>query len=208
LDEVRRLTNFSTGRLGAELASHLASTGHSVVLLRGEMATWPAPANPVIRVEPFTTSADLQRRLEALAGADPRAVFHAAAVSDFTFGRVFQRTPDGRGVPLHAGKFSTRDGRLFAELTPTPKIIARLREWFPRAWLIGWKYAVDGGREAALREAAEQLASCSTDACVANGPAYGEGFGVVHADASPTQHCPDRQGLLACLTALVAGPRG
>ena len=39
LDEVRRLTNFSTGRLGMELANFLAARGHKVVLLIGETAT-------------------------------------------------------------------------------------------------------------------------------------------------------------------------
>ena len=40
LDEVRRLTNFSTGRLGSELASFLAGHGHHVTLLIGQQATW------------------------------------------------------------------------------------------------------------------------------------------------------------------------
>ena len=33
LDDVRRLTNFSTGRLGTELANFLAARGHTVILL-------------------------------------------------------------------------------------------------------------------------------------------------------------------------------
>ena len=40
LDEVRRLTNFSTGRLGTELANFLAARGHKVTLLVGEQATY------------------------------------------------------------------------------------------------------------------------------------------------------------------------
>jgi phosphopantothenoylcysteine synthetase/decarboxylase len=44
LDDVRRLTNFSTGRLGTELANFLAARGHKVILLIGE--PWPRmPAN-------------------------------------------------------------------------------------------------------------------------------------------------------------------
>ena len=38
LDDVRRLTNFSTGRLGTELANYLAARGHNVHLLLGEQA--------------------------------------------------------------------------------------------------------------------------------------------------------------------------
>jgi len=40
LDAVRRLTNFSTGRLGSELAAFLAAHGHKVRLLLGEQATF------------------------------------------------------------------------------------------------------------------------------------------------------------------------
>ena len=36
LDEVRRLTNFSTGRLGTELANFLQAAGGDVSLLLGE----------------------------------------------------------------------------------------------------------------------------------------------------------------------------
>ena len=35
LDDVRRLTNFSTGQLGTELANYLTTEGHEVTLLSG-----------------------------------------------------------------------------------------------------------------------------------------------------------------------------
>ena len=50
LDDVRRLTNFSTGRLGSRLAAHLASQGHEVVLLRGEAATHSLPVEASITI--------------------------------------------------------------------------------------------------------------------------------------------------------------
>ena len=40
LDQVRRLTNHSTGRLGSELTNYLTQCGHEVTLLIGEQATW------------------------------------------------------------------------------------------------------------------------------------------------------------------------
>src|SRR3954471_6241897 len=40
LDEVRRLTNFSTGQLGTELAAFLTANGHRVTLLIGEQSTY------------------------------------------------------------------------------------------------------------------------------------------------------------------------
>ena len=203
LDQVRRLTNFSTGRLGTELAGHLADRGHEVVLLRGELAIWPATARAGVRVQPFTTTADLRARLAGLAGAGVGAVFHAAAVSDFGFGKIWERQADGSLVEARAGKLSTRGGPLLAELVPTPKVIAELRDWFPRAYLVGWKYEVDGDRETALREAREQIRVCRTDACVANGPAYGDGFGLVRAGTTGCRHCGGREELFAALAEVV-----
>jgi phosphopantothenate---cysteine ligase (CTP) len=201
LDEVRRLTNSSTGRLGTELACHLAARGHKVTLLRGEMAVWPpsAAVEAGVQVAPFRSAADLRTLLLREAGGEVGAVFHAAAVSDFAFGRVWRRGAGDRLVAVQAGKLSTRDGALLAELLPTTKIILELRGWFPRAWLVGWKYEVDGGRDAAIERGRSQLRECRTDVCVVNGPAYGPGYGVLPADGSCT-HVEDRVRLLTALT--------
>jgi phosphopantothenoylcysteine synthetase/decarboxylase len=201
LDGVRRLTNFSSGRLGSELANFLAGRGHDTTLLIGQQATYCGERR-VRRVETFTTTADLRDRLQALGGRDVDAVFHAAAVSDFTIGRVWRRAPRGQLAEVHAAKLPTREGTLLAELAPTPKIIADLREWFPHGWLVGWKYEVEGGRAEAIRRAEQQITDCRTDACVANGPAYGAGFGLV-SRGTGTMHLPDTAALFAALEELI-----
>lgn len=178
LDHVRRLTNISTGRLGVELANHLTTAGHLVTLLLGEQATW-AGERRACRVERFSSTADLGECLLRLAGESVESVFHAAAVSDFRFGKVWVRGATGEMKEDKSGKFSTREGQLLAELVPTPKLIAELRMWFPQARLVGWKYEVEGDRTVAVEAAEAQIAVCRTDACVANGPAYGTGFGFV-----------------------------
>jgi len=178
MDNVRRLTNFSTGRLGTELANFLTTRGHNVTLLRGEQATFCGESK-AMRVKPFSTTADLMANLQALAKLEIQAVFHAAAVSDFTFGKIWLRSEQGELSEIKSGKISTRQGTLLAELVPTPKIIASLRDWYPKAKLIGWKFEVDGDRASVLRAAEQQLRDCRTDLCVANGPAFGAGFGLV-----------------------------
>lgn len=204
LDAVRRLTNFSTGRLGTELANFLAARGHDVTLLIGEAATWTGERR-ARHVEAFSTTADLRDRLRAHGRAPIDAVFHAAAVSDFAFGKVWAASPGGGRVELKAGKFTTRDGSLLAELVPTPKLIHDLREWFPGAHLTGWKYEVDGDRPAALTRARQQLAEARTNACVVNGPAYGKGFGLLERSGR-TREFPDRENLFEALEALIAQP--
>jgi phosphopantothenoylcysteine decarboxylase/phosphopantothenate--cysteine ligase len=165
-----------------ELANHLTDRGHAVTLLIGEQATY-AGERRAARVRTFTTTASLRAELLGCSGQPVDAVFHAAAVSDFTFGSVWQRAPGGELTALQAGKLSTRAGALLAELIPTPKLILELRGWFPGARLAGWKYEVDGGRDEVLRAAHRQLAEARTDLCVVNGPAYGPGFGLVSAGA-------------------------
>src|ERR1043165_6451416 len=97
LDEVRRLTNFSTGRLGTDLATFLTGQGHDVVLLLDYYSIHCGDSRASI-VETFTTTADLRTRLQTFSAQDVDAVFHAAAVSDFTFAGVWEQTADGEMV--------------------------------------------------------------------------------------------------------------
>jgi phosphopantothenate---cysteine ligase (CTP) len=197
LDGARRITNFSTGQLGTELANFLAAHGHEVALLIGQQATYPGERRAQ-HVETFTTTSDLSARLEARTGKSVGAVFHAAAVSDFSFGKVWSRGPGGELNEITSGKYSTRHGTLLAELVPTKKVIASLRGWFPGARLTGWKYEVDGGQADVLHAAEEQLAECGLDACVANGPAYGEGFNLLSNKGART-HLKNKAALFEIL---------
>jgi len=197
LDGARRLTNFSTGQLGTELANFLTAQGYEVTLLVGQQATYPGERRAQL-VETFTTTGNLQSKLEALGGKSVGAVFHAAAVSDFSFGKVWTRTPAGKLIEVKSGKISTRHGTLLAELVPTKKIIASLRDWFPQAHITGWKYEVDGDRADVIHAAEKQITDCLTNACVANGPAYGEGFGLVGRNGSCT-HIADKAALFEIL---------
>ena len=202
IDQVRRLTNHSTGQLGTGLAKRLADDGHEVTLLRGRSATHTEMPEG-IDLQKFTTTEDLTKKLERLARAEPvaGAVFHAAAVSDFAVGQIFRRADDGQLKPLNAGKLSTRDGDLLLELKPTPKIIASLREWFAEALLVGWKYEVDGARNSALDQGQTQISENQTNGCVVNGPAYGNGFCWLGSD-DEVEHLADKTALFDKLAGL------
>ena len=197
LDQVRRLTNFSTGSLGSALARRLAADGHPVDLLLAESASWH-PECPGVRVTRFTTTASLESLFRSLGSPAPAAIFHAAAVSDFECAGAHERLADGTLVPLKAGKLSTRDGTLWIELKPTPKLLPQLRGWFPSARITGWKFETDGTRADVMARVARQFSESRNDACVANGPAYGDGFRWVRPDGS-SRHLPDRVQLLEAL---------
>jgi phosphopantothenate---cysteine ligase (CTP) len=198
MDDVRRLTNFSTGQLGSELANYLVARGHLVTLLISSQTIYRGERQAQ-RVEAFTTTSDLEERLYALGKRPVDAVFHAAAVSDFKFGKIWSRAENNELTELKSGKISTRQGTLLAELLPTSKILPRLRDWFSSARLVGWKFEVDGDRTQVVSLARKQILECRTDACVANGPAYGQGFGLVRA-GDEVLHLRDKAALFDELT--------
>ncbi len=205
LDQVRRLTNFSTGRLGVDLAACLVEQGHRVSLLLSRQAVYHRTV-PGAEVLPFTSTASLRQALVQASQRKVDAVFHAAAVCDFAFGRVWREDERGGRVAVEGGKISTREGALLAELVPTPKLIEELRDLFPNAHLVGWKYEVDGNRDDLLAAALEQIRRCRTNVCVANGPAYGSGFGLVSERGQPL-HLEDPVRLFQALLDLTNRPR-
>lgn len=190
LDAMRILSNRSTGELGTRLAVTLAQAGHRVIALRGTGAT--AEKAPLsahgIQVTPFTTTEDLRTLLKQTSKSENiDAIFHAAAVSDFYF--------PGAGF----GKIPSNSPSLTLTLEPTPKLLSLLRDWFPQAMLIGWKFEASGNKETALAAARTQIVQNQTDACVLNGPSYGEGFGVLYPDGNLI-HQEDKAKLCSFLT--------
>ncbi len=197
LDQVRCLTNRSTGRTGTLLANHLAGLGAEVVHLYSASSSWSGPRLSR-RCLPFGTADDLLGLFQSLDPEEVRAVFHAAAVGDFRFVRIGDR-PSGQG------KIASRQGILRAELAPTAKILPQLRGLFPRAWLVGWKYEVEGDRRSAVERARRQLEECATDLSVANGPAYGEGCALVGPGGEEI-HLPEGRDLRMALASRLLDP--
>lgn len=195
IDEVRRITNFSTGELGTQLANHLARAGCEVVCFRGVGATSQARVAGA-KVVPFATNQHLQSSLEELPHREEvAAVFHAAALCDY---RVKSVLTSG-GAEVAATKIPSRAGELTLTLEPSSKLIHSLRDLFPASRIVGWKYELVGSRADVLAAAIRQLAESRSDACVMNGAAYGSGFGVLEPKMKPV-HCADNTALCAHLT--------
>src|SRR5678815_4567413 len=121
IDQVRRITNFSTGRLGITLSNALTDAGHRVFCLKGEQATDPTPIRAFQTIF-FSTNDDLAQKLQQLASEDIGAIFHAAALCDFKVAEV----QDSAGETLKSAKFPTRGDRLNLTLVPTIKVLPQL----------------------------------------------------------------------------------
>ena len=172
IDQVRRLTNFSTGELGVHLSNQLARAGFEVFCLKGSGATHPGPGEQC-RLSLFDTNDDLLELLKQTSEAhEIAAVFHVAALCDYKVMSV----EDDQGRTCTSPKIASRSGALTISLEPATKVIAKMRFLFPKSILAGWKYELAGTRKEAFDKARRQIKDNRTDACVLNGRAYGPGF--------------------------------
>jgi phosphopantothenoylcysteine decarboxylase/phosphopantothenate--cysteine ligase len=190
IDDVRRITNFASGEIGALISAALVARGFEPLLFRARGATHTDVPSGTL-VHEFETNHDLARALEHVSetrGADIRAVFHAAALSDYIVTAV--RGPEGSLAHVH--KIPGDLPQIHLVLEPAAKILPRLRGWFPRAWIVGWKYELEGTREDAVETARTQLRQKRTDATILNGAAYGPGFALLQNDRSPV-HFPTKR---------------
>jgi phosphopantothenoylcysteine synthetase/decarboxylase len=174
IDEVRRLTNFSSGELGVMLSESLAKAGHEVFCLKGSGATHCDPRTPCV-VRRFDTNDDLLDLLRELGGAQRiGAVFQVAALCDYKVRRV----TDDQGDECRSAKIASRSGALSLELEPATKVLPQMRGLFPVAILVGWKYELAGTRDEAIARAGRQVKETGVTACIVNGRAFGPGFGL------------------------------
>jgi phosphopantothenoylcysteine synthetase/decarboxylase len=168
IDQVRLITNRSTGELGVILAEAFWSRGHHVNLFLGRLSQFPHP-----QAAYFDRNEDLQRMLRGInEGESVNLVLHAAALADFEVTAVRAGDQD-----IGQQKIGSHHQMLSLQLTPKPKVITGLRDYFPKALIVGWKLELEGSRDDLIREAIQQLKKNLTDACVINGPAFGDGFG-------------------------------
>ena len=156
IDDVRYITNFSSGGFGHELAKQYAQYGMKVLLLAPKLTVQKYGALPAnVTHQEFTSAEDLREKLLSVETA--RFVLHAAAVSDYT------------PVSATQGKLSSDAERMTIELKRTPKILPQLREKYgSETKIVGFKL-LSGVEESELIEAAvQQLSRAHTDLCIAN----------------------------------------
>lgn len=192
IDQVRRITNFSTGEIGAILAEAFLVAGCEVICFRSEASTFPAPRG--VDVRPFSTNESLASGLRSLT-REPAIVLHAAALCDFVLESIEGADP--------AHKLSSRSGSIRITLKPAEKVLPKIRGWFPGAKIVGWKYELDGSRKQAISRAEEQIRASDSDACVLNGTAYGTGFGLISSELQ-IRHFRDKRTLAKQLADIFA----
>lgn len=123
IDEVRHLSNFSTGRTGHAVAQALQKSGHSVTLLQ---SVYSSAREGIRNLQLYSTTRDFAAKIRLELESEPYDfVIHAAAVADYHV----ESAEDEIGAPVVlAGKIQ-KPGPLTLKLRPNPKIIRELRGW-------------------------------------------------------------------------------
>ena len=171
LDRARMLANFSTGKTGVILAETLRKHRHHVTLWYGTGATYPLPTG-LHSSERFQTIHDLEKLLHKAELKKFGAILLPAALPDYDLASAH----DLSGNKLSRDK---RPGHLEGvrlELKPAPRVLNKIRTLASQAKIVGWKWEAEGGAPELHQSAREQIEECRSDACVLNGPAYGEGY--------------------------------
>jgi phosphopantothenoylcysteine decarboxylase/phosphopantothenate--cysteine ligase len=153
IDDVRYISNASSGKLGFALCEAALERGHEVTLVLGPVEATPPPGVTLVRVE---TTSDLDRACRELFPSQD-ALIMAAAPADF---RVANR--------VH-GKIS-KEGRsgLTLELALNPDVVAGLgKTKRPGQAILG--FALEAG-EGAEPRARAKLERKNLDAIALNGP--------------------------------------
>ena len=148
LDDVRFLSNASSGRMGYALADAALRRGWRVTLVSGPVSLAPPIGADVVSV--VSAQDMLEACLRSLSQVD--GVIAVAAVADY---RPHSRI---------AGKFHRTSDPLHVELVPNPDILAELGRRKTRQWTVG--FAVES--DELVNRARAKLAAKNCDAIVAN----------------------------------------
>ena len=172
VDDVRVISNMSSGTLGQTCAKICQEKGAKVTLLQGPgTETIALTGTRRIRFQFFTELEDLLKK-ELNRKYD--IVIHAAAVSDFKLKRPF------------SGKTSSGQNNLTLSLVPTKKIINSIKKTSPDCFLVGFKMEPYYRREPLLKKAQGLLKQASCDAVVANALKPGYQAFIVYKDGTVT----------------------
>ncbi|MFO1023121.1 MAG: phosphopantothenoylcysteine decarboxylase [Planctomycetales bacterium] len=161
IDQVRYLSNASSGQMGFALAEAALQAGHDVTLICGPVHI-PYPAGcRLIKVE--RTAEMLDACLREFPNCD--GVIGTAAVCDYT-----PKFPS-------QGKLAKTGKPLLLELIQTPDILAALGKVKGNRWSLGFALEAESGHAHALVKMEEK----NCDAIVLNGPgAIGSAENSIH----------------------------
>lgn len=183
IDPVRQISNNSSGRFGAAIASEALKAGHQVSYLTSSHGQspfahtvdfhaapdWEMEAAKLKQLHAFAeqyrgqyheyryqTFYDYAEQLQSLATTQqPQIIILAAAVSDYL-------------VANYSTEKVRSNNDLHIDLKPAPKLIHHIREWSPKSFVVGFKLLVNASDADLVTAAKNSINQHNLDLCVAN----------------------------------------
>lgn len=191
IDDVRSITNHSTGSLGKNIAEKWLKQDVVIDYVTTPTAVLPEK-NDRLHVHFIEDTDELLETLtDLLKKHRYHSVIHSMAVSDFTpaaslseedlitqFNQLLPSyqnkvTPELLKELLekpqqNSGKISSKTNHLFLALKKTPKVIQTIKKIQPKTKLVGFKLLVDVSQEELFQVASESLLKSQSDFVLAN----------------------------------------
>ncbi len=150
IDDVRFMTNKSSGKMGAAIADECYACGAEVIFIKANTSVTPRYSMQQIC---FETADELEAILKReVQSAD--IFFHTAAVTDFV-------------IESQKGKIKSTES-IQLTLNPRKKILDQIKIWNPNITLIAFKAEHNLTDEELQQVATKRLAESNADAIVAN----------------------------------------
>lgn len=159
IDNVRKITNSSSGKLGMTIANTLvtqyASSINKIFYICAK--TSYKPNHPKIEIIEIESTNDLQQAItDLLTNQTINYFIHSMAVSDYTLDYVttiqkltteitnnpnqsFENIIKNNTNFFRDNKISSSEDNLIIKLKPTPKIISLIKDLSPNTYLVGFK---------------------------------------------------------------------
>lgn len=136
IDDVRKITNMSTGRFGAEIAEEFDKLDHDVLFWHSKGSKLPQGLQTAVYNGRIDSSImaykDYNRYLDIVGIAEmtaPDIIISAAAVSDY----ILDKTE---------GKISSSDDELVIRLKKAKKVLPEFKKVSPKSMVVGFKLLV------------------------------------------------------------------
>lgn len=165
IDEVRAITNTSTGELGVLIAKNFLNMGANVVLMAPNSVQKKInDYRQLTRCEVTDVLSVEEALRDLMTEYQFDAVIHAMAISDYRVRQILDETD----TVVTAGKISSDNEQLTIQLEKAPKIIRKIKEYQPQTCLVGFKLLVGATKEELLAAAHCQQQAAGSDFVLAN----------------------------------------
>lgn len=164
IDNVRKITNSSSGKLGMTIANHLLESKSDITIYYVCSKNALRPSNKRVKIIEVAGTLDLKDKVESLLRNEKIDYFiHTMAVADYMVDYVttvdkmkksFLNNSDMEVIK--DTKISSYENNLVLVLKPTPKIISLIKKESPLTYLVGFKL-LDGVSKKELIEVATRL---------------------------------------------------